>query len=256
MTEFPQAAESLEVAEPLLEPRRLGQQLATLLASEIVSGRIGVGQAFPSAEVIVTRFHVSRTVAREMVQTLALLGLVRVQHGKRTEVLPAEEWDILSSVVQEALRREGKADLLVRDAYEFRLLIEPKAAAWMAEHGSDSDLAELDRLAGMIERLAQGGANERVMAADRDFHNLVARASGNRVVAAVSRDIRELLKTLWELSRPSAEECKRIAEQHRRVADTITSRDPEAAAKAMHEHLVWASQADLGRLGAPLHTRP
>ena len=83
------------------------------------------------------RFGVSRTVARETVQALAMLGLVRVQHGKRTEVCPPEDWDILSAVVQEALRREGKAEPLLRDLYEFRLLIEPQAAAWMAEHGSE-----------------------------------------------------------------------------------------------------------------------
>ena len=76
-----------------------------------------------------TGYGVSRTVARETVQALAMLGMVNVQHGKRTEVCPPEEWDILSAIVQEALRREGKAEPLLRDLYEFRLLIEPQAAA-------------------------------------------------------------------------------------------------------------------------------
>jgi DNA-binding FadR family transcriptional regulator len=253
--DFQRTADPPAPPELVLEPRRLGQQLATLLASEIVSGRIAVGHAFPSAEEIVSRFHVSRTVARETVQTLALYGLVHVQHGKRTEVLPPEEWDILSSVVQEALRGEGKTDLLVRDAYEFRLLIEPKAAAWMAEQAGEAELAELGDLAAVIERLADRLVSEPVLAADREFHNLIARASGNRVVAAVSRDIRELLKTLWELSHVSAEECRQIARQHRRIAEAITSRNPDEAARVMYEHLVWASRADLGRLGAPLDPR-
>ena len=74
--------------EGLREPQRLSQQLSTLLAAEIVSGRIGVGEAFPSSEEIVTRFGVSRTVARETVQALAMLGMVNIQHGKRTEVCP------------------------------------------------------------------------------------------------------------------------------------------------------------------------
>ena len=81
----------------LREPQRLSQQLSTLLAAEIVSGRIGVGEAFPSSEEIVNRFGVSRTVARETVQALAMLGMVNIQHGKRTEVCPPEDWDILSA---------------------------------------------------------------------------------------------------------------------------------------------------------------
>ena len=73
-----------------------------------------------------------------------MLGMVNIQHGKRTEVCPPEDWDILSATVQEALRREGKAEPLLHDLYEFRLLIEPQAAAWMAEHGTATELAELD----------------------------------------------------------------------------------------------------------------
>ena len=95
------------VARELKEPRRLSHQLTTVLAAEIVSGRLAAGEQFPSTEAIVNRFSVSRTVARETVQGLAMLGLVRIQHGKRTEVLPEDEWDILSSIVQEALRRRG-----------------------------------------------------------------------------------------------------------------------------------------------------
>ena len=249
------SADPLGRVESLREPQRLSHQLATLLAAEVVSGRIPVGQAFPSADEIVSRFAVSRTVARETVQALAMLGLVHVQHGKRTEVCPPEEWDILSSVVQEALRREGKAEPLLRDLYEFRILIEPQAAAWMAEHGGDRDLERLDELVGTIEQLVAGGAIAAVMDADRDFHNLVARGSENRVLAAVSRDIREVIGTLWGFSTLGADEVRVVAEQHRVIADAITRRDPEEAATAMREHLRWAARADLHGLGEPAALR-
>jgi len=241
--------DSLEAVE-LREPRRLGEQLAALLGAEIVSGRIASGQQFPSAEEIVNRFRVSRTVARETVQTLAVLGLVRLQHGKRTEVLPEEEWNILSSVVQEALRRAGKADAFLGDLYEFRLLIEPKSAALMAENATSERLAELQGLVDEIELAAAEGHSAAVLEMDREFHNLVSRASGNRVLAAASRDIREVLGTLWRLSELSPAEQREVARQHRLIADAIASSEPEAAAAAMYDHLEWASRSDLQRLGA------
>jgi DNA-binding FadR family transcriptional regulator len=238
--------EQLQGVDGLRDRQRLSDQISTLLAAEIVSGRIDVGQAFPSADEIVNRFGVSRTVARETVQALAMLGLVRVQHGRRTEVCPPEDWDILSSVVQEALRREGMAEPLLRDLYEFRLLIEPQAAAWMAEHGSDEDLARLDEIAATMTQLASGApAVADMMQADRRFHDLVARASENRVVAAVSRDIRELIGTLWGFSALGVDEARVVASHHRAIADAIGRRDSEAAAAAMREHLRWAAQADL-----------
>ena len=245
--------ERLQGVDGLRERQRLSDQLSTLLAAEIVSGRLDVGQAFPSADEIVNRFGVSRTVARETVQALAMLGLVRVQHGRRTEVCPSEDWDILSSVVQEALRREGMAEPLLRDLYEFRLLIEPQAAAWMAEHGSAEDIARLDEIAATMDQLVSGApAVGDVMQADRSFHDLVARASENRVVAAVSRDIRELIGTLWGFSAVGVEQARVVAAQHRTIADAIGRRDSEAAAAAMRDHLHWAAQADLhGQAGEP-----
>jgi DNA-binding FadR family transcriptional regulator len=243
--------------EGLREPQRLSQQLSTLLAAEIVSGRVGVGEAFPSSEEIVSLYGVSRTVARETVQALAMLGMVNIQHGKRTEVCPAEEWDILSGTVQEALRREGKAEPLLRDLYEFRLLIEPQAAAWMAEHGKPGDLAELEAL---VERMEALVAHDDVpvpeaMDADRSFHDLLARASDNRVLAAVSRDIREVIGTLWGFSSLDAADAERVAMQHRRIGDAVLARDAHAAAAAMRDHLQWAAQADLHGLGEPAELR-
>jgi DNA-binding FadR family transcriptional regulator len=242
--------------EGLREPQRLAPQLSTLLAAEIVAGRIGVGDAFPSSEEIVTRFGVSRTVAREMVQRLAMLGLVRIQHGKRTEVCPEEEWDILNFVVQEALRCEGKAGPLLHDLYEFRLLIEPQAAAWMAAYGKPGEIKELGVLASRMEELAAADLSvQSFMAADRSFHDLVARASGNRVLAAVSRDIREVIGTLWGLSTLTETDTSYVAEQHRAVAEAVARRDPHAASAAMHEHLVWASTTDLHGLGPQVKGR-
>jgi DNA-binding FadR family transcriptional regulator len=234
----------------------LSEQLSTLLAAEIVSGRIGVGEAFPSSEEIVTTYGVSRTVARETVQALAMVGLVNVQHGKRTEVSPPEEWGILSAIVQEALRREGKAEPLLQDLYEFRLLIETQAAAWMADHGSDRELAELGELADRMERLIDTGASvSELMTADRSFHDLLAHASGNQVLAAVSRDIREVIGVLWRFSSLDPTDADQVVEQHRQIADAILARDGRAAASAMREHLVWAARADLDGLGEAAELR-
>ena len=242
--------------EGLQEPQRLSRQLSTLLAAEIVSGRIGVGEPFKSSEEIVNRYSVSRTVARETVQALAMLGMVNIQHGKRTEVRPPEEWDILSSVVQEAMRREGKAEPLLRDLYEFRLLIEPQAAGWTAEYADAEEVAELTALADRMETLAHDDAAAvDLMEADRSFHDVIARASDNRVVVAVSRDIREVISTLWGFSALDATAAAQVAAQHKSIANAVGHRDAIAAADAMREHLLWAARADLHGLGEPSELR-
>ena len=238
--------EQLRHIDGLREPQRLSDQLSTLLAAEIVSGRIAVGEAFPSADEIVNRFGVSRTVARETVQALAMLGLVRVQHGKRTEVCAADDWDILSSVVQEALRREGLAEPLLRDLYEFRLLIEPQAAAWMAEHGSDDDLARLDEITTTIDRLAGGDAAvaelmERGPRLPRPGRPREREPDRRRGQQGHPRGARHPVG----LSALGADQARIVAGQHRAIADAIGRRDADEAAAAMRRHLQWAEGADL-----------
>jgi DNA-binding FadR family transcriptional regulator len=126
----------------------------------------------------------------------------------------------------------------------------------MAEYGSDGDLASLHELVTTMEQLAAGGVSiADVMDADRSFHNLVARASENRVVAAVSREIREVIGTLWGFSTLGADEVREVAEQHRRISDAITGRDAAAAAATMRDHLRWAAKADLHGLGEPAALR-
>jgi DNA-binding FadR family transcriptional regulator len=158
--------------------------------------------------------------------------------------------------VQEALRREGKAEPLLHDLYEFRLLIEPQAAAWMAEHGRREDLEALTAVVERMEALLADGASvAQLMDADRIFHGLVARASENRVLAAVSRDIREVIATLWGFSTLDTEDASNVVEQHRRICDAICAREAREAATAMHEHLGWAALADLHGLGEPPQLR-
>lgn len=234
-------------ARSLREPR-LHERAAVLLAADVVSGRLPTGAPFPSAEEIVVRFGVSRTVAREALQTVSMLGLVRVQHGKRTEVLPSDDWDVLSPTVQEAMRRENCDESLWRDMYEFRLLIEPQAAAWMAERANERDLARLAAIAeGMVVR-SEAGDVSGLLAADEEFHRLVARAGGNRVLSAFSRSFWESLSVLWVESKLHPDEMKEVAREHERIADAITRRDAETARSEMTQHLKNASIVDVAHL--------
>ena len=235
----------------LLREARLHERAAVVLAADVVSGRLARGDAFPSAEELVQRFGFSRTVAREVLQTLSMLGLVRVQHGKRTEVRPQEDWNFLSPVMQEALRRENQLEPVWRDLYDFRLVVEPQAAAWMAARGSDRDLARLAGLAAEIRILAEDASNvQRVLMADQAFHQLIGQGSTNRILAGVNRSFWDAVSVLWleSESRLSPGELAAVAEQHQQIADAITRRDPEGAAAAMESHLKAAFAVDVGSL--------
>lgn len=237
---------------PGLREGRLSERLAVHLAADIVSGRMPPGEQFPATQEIIERFGVSRIVAREAVQALEMLGLVYVQHGKRTEVLPASEWAILSQTVQHALRQEQRAGDLLTELYEVRLLLEPAAAAWMAGRATAEEGRELKGIASTMSTLAVEGRIPELLSADRAFHTLIANTSGNRILTAVVRDLRELLDNVWGLSAVGTHNADKVAEDHVAIADAIAHGDPHRAQMTMTAHLQWATEADAGIRVVPL----
>lgn len=244
------------MAEPLRAPEgddsehwvqpRLRDRVAERLAREIVAGHIAPGDAFPSSEEVIRRYGVSRTVARETVQTLSMVGMLRAQQGKRTTVLDPGEWDLLSPIVLEAYRQEGRASEIVRHLGELRAVIEPETAAWMASRGSEREVEELRRTARVMVDLARSGDGGRdaFLAADRDFHDRVSRASGNPLVAALRRDIASVLAMGFALSLLTAVDMLAAAQQHVAIAAAVAARDADAARSAMAQHVHWAASID------------
>src|SRR5262249_27370246 len=154
-------------------------------------------------------------------QALASVGLVRVQHGKRTVVLSAEEWQLLSQLVQQAYREEGQDGGLIDELYEVRLLLEPPAARWAAERATSKLISEIVAIVDEMESAIPEHAG-RFLDLDREFHlAIVGPGSANRVLRALVRDIHELLVTSWARSHLAGEEIVEAFRQHRRVADAI-----------------------------------
>ena len=235
--------------------QRLSQQLSTLLAAEIVSGRIGVGEAFPSSEEIVNQFGVSRTVARETVQALAMLGMVNVQHGKRTEVLPAR------GVGHPQRRRAGGAAARgqgrAAPARPLRVPPPDRAAGGRLDGRARRRRRELPSSTALADRMERARPRRRrlgaeLMEADRSFHDLVARASDNRVARRGEprhpRGDRHALGLLEP-------RCGR-REHGRRAAPADRGRGAARATPAPRPRrcastCIWAAQADLHGLGEP-----
>ncbi|HMJ94566.1 MAG TPA: FadR/GntR family transcriptional regulator [Thermoleophilaceae bacterium] len=220
---------------------RLREQLAASLAGEIVSGQLPPGSPVPSEPELIEQYGVSKTVARETVQLLASVGLVKVQHGKRTTVLEGDEWDILSPLVQMAFLASGAVEALVRELHQVRQLLEPHAAAQAAVRATPEDHSRLASIAECAEASVEADANRRFLEADRAFHLAIVRSgSHNRVLSAILRDVYTIFHAgIVELSEASRQTA---IEQHKAIAEAICASDPVAAEQLMHDHLDWAAK--------------
>lgn len=231
---------------------KLSDRVAIALAREIVSGRVHPGGIVPSSEEIVDRFGVSRTVGREALQILSLANVIRVHHGRRTEVTSVNEWDVFSPVVQMAVWQEGRALSLMKDQRELLLLIEPFAAGKVAEHGDPETLDLIGGLASTtVELVTTGALVSQIASADHAFHVAIASASENRMITTVVRATESMVDHLWaaHYASYSREELLGLAQDHVLIADAIVAHDPERAAQALRNHIVSGTDLALQHFG-------
>lgn len=226
--------------------RKLSDHLLLDLTRQIVRGSSNVGDTLPTVNELADQYQVSPPVVRECLQNLAADGLVRVQQGKRTEVLDEDHWNVLSETVREAFRLEGRAHELTRQFYEVRDILEKSSVALAAERFTDAHLAQLQNCVTRMRQLATAQNLPALLKEDRLFHDTIARMAGNTVLRQITRALHEHLADLWSNSRVTPAQFRELTHQHQAIADALERRDPDGAVEAMRSHLEWAESVESG----------
>jgi DNA-binding GntR family transcriptional regulator len=196
-------------------------------------------------------------LAYERIRAMVIEG--EIPPGARLgQVELAEQLGISRTPVREALRRltgEGLAEFVPNRGFraaspglddvvrrlEVRSLIEPGIARLAAARRSHGDLIRLQE---SIER--ETAATSRVAAHDasRDFHLLLAGATGNPELVSVlaSLWIVEIGRRLLAARATSAVWRAADVAEHRAIATAVGAQDGELAARLMTEHIGEALQ--------------
>jgi GntR family transcriptional repressor for pyruvate dehydrogenase complex len=224
----------------VLTTDRLHQQIAEDLAREILGGELQTPY-LPAIPELAARYGVSSQVVREALLALGQSGLAQIQHGKRTAIAPASEWNVLHPLVADALIEAGRADELAPGAYEVRRALEALTARLAAIERTESDLHAIDTT---VDAMANSiGDRAGLLASDSAFHVAVAVASHNLILQSVIRDLRYFMLSLWR-SVDIASEHDAMLAGHRLIARAIRSKNADAAERAMIEHLILAEATE------------
>lgn len=229
-----------------VSPRKLGEQVVRVVAARIVNGEVGDVRPPPTEQDICAEFAVSKTTAREVIGALAAKGLVDVRHGRRMRVRPESEWNQLDPMLLELRADPATIDRYMAELYDVRMLVEPEMAARAATLATPAQLAQMREL--MLQMPSLEGEPDSYLEVDVAFHNLVAEASGNVVLAYILDSVRELMRASRERANALAE-LPGATRAHRLIYDAIHAREPEIARQAMRAHLLagpraWADDID------------
>lgn len=149
------------------------QQVMAFLQDRIASGDWKVGGKIPSENELNRELGVSRNSIRLALRQFIALGVLESKHGKGT-YLVRSDLDYLTHPSNH-LSPEDCTDLV--KVVEFRLIVEPEAAALAARHADREAFARMERHVDNLKACVDD--LERYIRHDVAFHVEIGRASAN-----------------------------------------------------------------------------
>ena len=220
----------LGVLKTAVSKLTIREQVSERLAEMVQSGLLREGDELPSERELASVLGVSRETVRSAIQVLAAWGMVEISQGSRTRVLGAANHLLRRPMVDEAPSKEDE-----RTVYEARRVVELPTIRLAVRRIEAADLSRLRRLVEAQHSMAADPV--RFQISDAEFHGVIYRASGNRILADFLQGSYSFGLGYRRRVLMVEGAVKLSLDDHVAILAGFERRDPEAAAKAMERHL-------------------
>jgi DNA-binding GntR family transcriptional regulator len=193
---------------------------------DVILQRIVSGEYPPGSRLVETRIAqelgVSQAPVREALRDLEQLGCIVHEPFRGCSV------------------RAFSADELL-EAFPVRAALEALAARLAAERISEQELLRLAELLETMREAARRGDAHGQSQANASFHATIVRAARNVTLERQWALLEPFSRTFLTVSQPGLD-LLALSERHIPILDALRARDPDAAADAMHRHLMDAAE--------------
>lgn len=215
------------------------EEVVTRLREMIQRGEISAGDRLPPERDLAKLLGVSRPTLRAGIRSLSTVGILQSRQGAGTFVAEAEESPTLDSSQLRLL--SALHGFTSDEMFEARLALEMSIAGLAAERATSEQMTLLaEEIAGMYASLENPG---QYLVHDMQFHQTVAAASGNRILTSLMNMVATILFDYRSKTVKRATDLKESAEQHHNIYRALREHDPEAARRAMRDHLLETQRA-------------
>ena len=202
----------------------LSEQVADeILDMIVVKKQFKIGDKLPNETELSALLNVSRTTLREAIKMLVLQDIVEIKRGKGTFVKSDEVDNFTLGNL-----KPNTSDLA--DLLEMRLIIEPMGAYYATKRASDNEIEKI------IEQKILN--NEDRTDAEQQFHNAIAKASGNSFMKELVPIISKAINESVILSKQYEKATELTLKDHRMIIDFMKERNAEGAKTAMSLHII------------------
>lgn len=234
------SSDGLEEQPGVLPPVSGGANaIASKLRAWIIEGDYAYRERMPSERQLAQQFGAARGTIRAALSQLEEMNLITRRAGSGSFI-----------------RYRGNADheditemTSPLELIEVRIAIEPAMARLAVVNANAQDL---ERMAGVLERLEQGDKDPEAFSShDEAFHLSLAESARNPLMLWLYRHINEVRgHAQWAASKNkvlTTQKIKQYNQQHRQLFKMISRRDVDAAERVIREHLLQAKVDLLGQ---------
>lgn len=208
----------------------LTSQLIRYLLDRIANEGLKVGDPAPSEVQVSKDLDVSRGTVREAYRSLAALGILEIEGGKRPRVGGLDSFP-LTQTLGFALRM---AHVNASQVVQLRRVVEVEAARLAAQHGTGE---QFDRLRELVDELAAAGTDHAgIIRADVAIHGTLAEATGNPLFVLVIEGLHGALEESIAEGLKGQRTLTQVHRAHKELVERVCARDVDGAAAAMEHH--------------------
>jgi DNA-binding FadR family transcriptional regulator len=218
---------------------RLYEQVAESIERLIGSGKLKPGDQLPPEREFATNLNVSRTVVREAIRALAERGMVTIRPGQGVFVS-----EIVATHVSDQV---GRLFRLNGSSYDeivlVRRILEVEIAGLAAHNAEPTDLQEMQNAIDLMEETQE--SEERFVAADREFHAALARATKNKILPilldAFADQLQEFMRRMFRVEGAAQDGLS----YHKAIYEAVKKGNVDQARECMLQHLKQGTELAL-----------
>ena len=207
----------MDIDKDYEEQNSLTEEIENVVRSRILRGEYKIGEKVKETH-LADELKVSRTPIRKAFKQLEREGLI--------EYVPNR-----GCFARGFTRRD------IEDIYAIRKALEELTVEWAVSRITDDQIKELSEKCDKMQTFVDKGDSANVLATNKEFHEIIYKATGSRFMSQVLRSYKEYIEQTTKPIFYEKSYLQSIVDEHRAIVAAIARKDLKASVAAMSAHM-------------------
>ncbi len=214
--------------------KKLADSVIEEIKGRIERDELKEGDKLPNQHEFASQLGVSRTVLREALQALSILGVIEQRPKSGTIIRDRTPLLYADHLIPPLIADSGATVELI----EARRFLEVGAVELAVKNATEEEIEEMGVLVKDMARILEGGDDSGYTEKNIAFHFLIAKASHNRFMVHLLATIRGFMEQ-WTQESISVLPglLQRSMRSHRTIYEAVRDRDRRKAVSRMKKHM-------------------